>query len=156
MSLRPISWSFARFQASPRPTSSARSWFTRCSATSSPAGRSFSFGFSMLRRVLLSIAALAVLAPAAWLLLDPPEPTPPAAGIPLALAEERAARISDLEYVVSLSIPASNQDRIKGQVLAKFALSDASRPLYFDFAQPADRLLLAKANGVVIQSKVEA
>src|SRR5688572_1835140 len=110
----------------------------------------------MARRVILLLAALAIIAPAAWLLLNPPEPKRPVAGIPLALAEDRAARITDLHYVVSLSIPATKQERITGQVLAKFALRDATRPLYFDFAQPADRVRLVKANGVVIASTLEA
>ena len=59
---------------------------------------------------------------------DIPEP-----GIPLALAQERARRVSDLRYGLSFDIPNAVGDPINGRVTARFALEDASAPLVFDF-----------------------
>ena len=60
----------------------------------------------------------------------------PAPGVPLALAEERARRISDLHYNLHFSIPADPAARIDARVEIRFALSDAKRPLALDFAAP--------------------
>ena len=54
-------------------------------------------------------------------------------GVPLRLAEDRADRISDLEYELTLRIPASVDEPIDGLMLAAFNLSDAGRPLALDF-----------------------
>jgi aminopeptidase N len=97
--------------------------------------------------VLVAGAALT-----AWLVIArrPPAPAPP--GIPLALAEERAARVSDLRVTLSLAIPQVRSEPVRGRVVASFALADAKAPLYFDFAQPADRLLKVTVNGRVIEA----
>ena len=60
----------------------------------------------------------------------------PAPGVPLALADERARRISDLHYNLHFSIPADPAARIDARVEIRFALSDAKRPLALDFAAP--------------------
>jgi hypothetical protein len=68
-------------------------------------------------------------------------------GISLALAQDRASRVSSLSYVVTLRVPAALTDAVTGHVTATFDLSDASRPLAFDFSQPAAHLLEARAGG---------
>ncbi len=74
------------------------------------------------------------------------EPAPPEAGIPLALAEDRAARLQDVKYEVSFKIPAQRDQPITGKLIASFVLSEGSRPLAFDFSQPPDRIKSVKAN----------
>jgi len=64
----------------------------------------------------------------------PPADTPPGAGIPLTLAEERALRITDLRYDLHFSVPAEQASPVTGRVTITFMLSDASRPLALDFA----------------------
>ena len=69
----------------------------------------------------------------------------PVAGVPRTLAEQRAATISNLSYGVSLSIPEARQDPIIGTIVVEFDLSEATAPLVFDFAQPAESLLAVRA-----------
>ena len=98
-----------------------------------------------MRRWLLAGAVLAAAAAALvyFLRRDPPVPGP---GIPLTLAQDRASRVSALRYQVTFQVPSSRRDPIRANVVARFSLSDASRPLAFDFAQPADRLVAVAAN----------
>ena len=72
---------------------------------------------------------------------------PPAAGVPLALAQDRAARVSSLNYDLAFHVPADRRRPIAGRLRALFTLRDASRPLAFDFAQPADHLHIVTVNG---------
>ena len=78
-------------------------------------------------RLIVAIAA------AAASTMQPPQG--PGPGIPLTLAEERAARVSDLRYDLHFSVPA-DQGPVTGRVRIGFALKDASRPLSLDFAAP--------------------
>src|SRR5437870_1004900 len=97
---------------------------------------------------LLAVAAIAAIAAGGvWLLTHRPAPPLPAAGVPLALAEDRARRITDLRYDLSLSVPPSRTDPIQGRLIASFTLADATQPLAFDFAQPVDHLVRTLANG---------
>src|SRR5215207_11410342 len=77
-----------------------------------------------------------------------PLPTPngqqPAAGqlaetgVPLSLARERAARISNLRYELDLRIPDTVSQRVSGRVVVSFDLKDPSTPLALDFGGPAE------------------
>lgn len=80
--------------------------------------------------------------------------TPPPVGIPFTLAAERAARVSNLKYAVTLQVPAERQAAIRGHVTATFELNDARRPLLFDFAQPTDHLHTVSANGRVLTPEI--
>jgi aminopeptidase N len=60
----------------------------------------------------------------------------PAAGVPLALAEERAGRVSDLRYQLHFTIPEDPAARIEATITLRFALADRARPLALDFAAP--------------------
>ena len=60
-----------------------------------------------------------------------PDPEP---GIPLTLAEERAAALSHVRYALSLDLPSSASEAVSGTVAIRFELKDASRPLVLDFA----------------------
>jgi aminopeptidase N len=95
--------------------------------------------------LILVVGALAAAAAIVFLYSRRP-PAAPRPGIPLALAEDRAARISDLRYDVNLEIPAARTEPVRGTIAAAFVLADASRPVAFDFAQPADHLVTVTAN----------
>ena len=63
-----------------------------------------------------------------------------APGVPLSLAEERAARIRDVRYELRFSIPEAMTATVIGAVTIHFTLSDASHPLVLDFAGNPDRV----------------
>jgi aminopeptidase N len=73
--------------------------------------------------------------------------TKPAAGIPLDIAERRAATISDLRYALDVSIPEKLADPLTGTNTIRFALSDASTPVVIDFATSRDNVKSVDANG---------
>ncbi len=102
-------------------------------------------------RLYLAALCLAILAPipsarAADALPD--------AGVPLTLAQARAARVSDLAYALSLDIPAKRVAPIAGRLHATFKLTDAEVPLAFDFAAPASALHAVRANGKVLAVQI--
>ena len=72
---------------------------------------------------------------------------PYAPGVPLALAQERVRRVSDLRYRLHFTIPASRETPVAGTVTLRFRLSDASRPLALDFAGPSDSLREIRVHG---------
>ena len=100
------------------------------------------------------VASAAIVALFAVLRRPPAPPPPPDPGIALTLAEDRAARVSDVAYRLSLRIPASRSEPVQGQLTAAFTLSDPSRALSFDFAQPADRLLAVRANERLVSAPI--
>ena len=77
-------------------------------------------------------------------------------GIALSLAQERAGRVSNLRYEVTFRVPSQRNEPISAHLRATFSLSDKSRPLAFDFAQPIDKLLAMHANGNIVPPNVEA
>ncbi len=87
----------------------------------------------------------------------PTEPVArPEAGVPRALAVERAERIEALHYDVHLSIPADHQEPIRGRITARFNLTDGALPLAFDFAQEPANVLDVRVQGVPVDYRVEA
>jgi aminopeptidase N len=71
----------------------------------------------------------------------------PDAGVSEALARERAHRVSNVRYDVSLAIPADRQLPVAGTVTATFMLGDVDAPLAFDFAPDRAGLLRAVSRG---------
>jgi aminopeptidase N len=61
-------------------------------------------------------------------------------GIPVALAQARARRISSVRYALTFSIPAQASEPIAARETIRFTLTDARLPLALDFAAPRDRL----------------
>jgi aminopeptidase N len=96
----------------------------------------------------------AVIAAAAVFVFRPKAVPPPAPGIPLALAEARARRVSALEYDLSLTIPDNRARPIDGRIVATFQLADAAAPLAFDFAQPAERVRSVRANSADVEAEI--
>ena len=62
-----------------------------------------------------------------------PTPRDPERGISEPLAQERAARISDLRYDLSLTVPPDQKARVAGRELITFSLRDTAQPLAVDF-----------------------
>lgn len=58
----------------------------------------------------------------------------PDIGVPLTLAQARAARVSQIHYDLAFTIPAEPQQPIAGRETITFSLSDASQPLAVDFS----------------------
>ena len=71
----------------------------------------------------------------------------PGAGIPLAIAERRAAIISNLRYALNINVPEQLSDSITGTTGIRFSLSDRSAPLVIDFATSRANVKSLDANG---------
>src|SRR5688572_4178980 len=71
----------------------------------------------------------------------------PGAGIPLAIAERRAAIISNLRYTLDINVPEKVSDPITGTTGIRFSLSDRSAPLVIDFATSRANVKSLDANG---------
>jgi len=98
----------------------------------------------MVRRLLL-FATCAVLLMATGAAQN--LPADPGPGVPLALAEERAARVSNLRYELHFSIPETAQQPVRGRLIVRFDLKDARRPLPLDFAPGRNSVVSARLNG---------
>ncbi len=97
-----------------------------------------------MHRVLRLIALLSLLAAC----------TPPAMeiqpGVSLALAEDRAARISNINYALRFAMPVNADEDIDGTVRLSFELARNDQPLLLDFREDADHLHSVSANGEAI------
>jgi aminopeptidase N len=106
-----------------------------------------------LRRIVTAVICTVIAAAGAgaylWMRRSP---EPPGPGIPLGLADDRAARVSNLRYDVRFRVPAQRNEPVRGSLTARFTLSDAREALSFDFAQPAAQVGAVRAN----QSAVDA
>src|SRR5688572_9951429 len=71
----------------------------------------------------------------------------PGAGIPLAIAERRAAIISNLRYALNINVPEKLSEPITGTTGIQFSLSDRSAPLVIDFATSRANVKSFDANG---------
>ncbi len=71
----------------------------------------------------------------------------PGPGVALALAEERAARVTNLRYELHFTVPPAQTAPVTGRVTIRFELKDPSRPLALDFAAPANAMTAATLNG---------
>ncbi|HXD72980.1 MAG TPA: M1 family aminopeptidase [Vicinamibacterales bacterium] len=77
-------------------------------------------------------------------------------GISEPLARERAARVSNVRYELSFSIPNDRNAAIKGHEAVSFTLSDTSRPLLLDFASaPGGHLRYAPASLKTGENRLE-
>lgn len=73
-------------------------------------------------------------------------PSDPAPGVALALAEQRAAVLSDLRYDVTFDIPAARDSAVTGEVVVRFTLSETGSPLVLDFRASADHVREVRLN----------
>jgi aminopeptidase N len=109
------------------------------------------------RLLVLALAVVAAIAAAMltarYMSTSPPPELEP--GIPRTLADDRAVRIHHLRYDVTFRVPEARSDPVRGNVVAMFTLTDASRPIAFDFAQEPDHLVTVAANRQVVAAAVE-
>ncbi|MDQ3071364.1 MAG: M1 family aminopeptidase, partial [Acidobacteriota bacterium] len=108
----------------------------------------------MRRRLLLLLLAAIAAAPVMLLLMKGGgvrRDRLPAAGVPEALARERAGRISDLRYNVEMQVPRQKDQPIAGLLRATFSLRRAGDGIAFDFAQPADHVRSVVVNGAGVE-----
>ena len=110
-----------------------------------------------MKRTLTVIAALAAVAALGavvyWLTRRPvPIPDP---GVAIDLARDRAARITKLEYFLTVDVPEMRSQPVRARVVVRFELSDASRPLALDFAPGDDQLTSATANGRSFEGNIQ-
>src|SRR5258707_9204195 len=69
-------------------------------------------------------------------------------GVSETLARDRAARVSNVRYELSFSIPKEKTAAIKGHEVVTFALRDASTPLVLDFARGPNGHLVYPASSL--------
>jgi aminopeptidase N len=96
----------------------------------------------MLRMLLLGAGVLSMAAAQQVRRAGDPE-----SGVPQALAEARAARVSDVAYDLSFAIPAAVSEPLKGRAVIRFRLSDATSPLALDFVGPPASISRTTAGG---------
>jgi aminopeptidase N len=70
-----------------------------------------------------------------------------ATGVPLSLAQSRAARVSGLRYDLEFAIPVSATERLTGHAAIRFQLKDTSSALPIDFSEPANHVSSLSING---------
>lgn len=99
-------------------------------------------GRSTIFRLLIS-AAMAVTSA-----LGSAQTAEPAAGVSRELASQRAGLIGDLEYALTLSVPATLAEPLRGSVLIRLILKDASQPLVIDFEPGTDHVERLEVNGL--------
>jgi aminopeptidase N len=83
-----------------------------------------------------------------------PLPGDPGPGISETLAQQRAARVSNVRYELSFSIPPDRRTVIAGKETLAFSLSDASAPLAIDFnPNRSGRVRRVEAGGAPIEAR---
>ncbi|MFP5380037.1 MAG: M1 family aminopeptidase, partial [Vicinamibacteria bacterium] len=91
--------------------------------------------------------ALAIAALLSFALPVSAQPSLTAPGVSLALAEDRARRVADLRYDLSLTVPAARDAAIEGTATLRFQLADATSPLVLDFATSREHVRALAVNG---------
>jgi aminopeptidase N len=66
-------------------------------------------------------------------------------GVPLELAQQRVASVSDVRYELSFELPEDRGAPVRGSARVRFQLSDPSRPLILDFRAGPGQLRAATA-----------
>ncbi len=105
------------------------------------------------------LAAIGICLPALWWVARRMDSrivsvTPPTEGISRALAAERAANISSVRYSLTLDIPRTVDEPVRGSIRIRLRLADAS-PVVLDFVQSADHVTSIAANGRAVPVRSE-
>jgi aminopeptidase N len=74
------------------------------------------------------------------------EPAMPGPGISDALAQRRAAALSDVRYELALTVPAARDAPIEGRIVTRFTLGEPGQ-VVLDFAQPFERIRAVRVGG---------
>lgn len=72
-------------------------------------------------------------------------------GVPERLARHRSQVLSDVQYTMALTIPASKTEKITGVVAIVFHLLKDGAPLQLDFKESPEKLHRIKVNGQAVQ-----
>lgn len=75
-------------------------------------------------------------------------------GVSLDLAESRAGRVSDIDYLLEFEIPGDRLADIDGSVAITFTLSDDDADLQLDFREDADHLRSVVSNGTPVAAEI--
>jgi len=86
--------------------------------------------FTYLLSLLLIVVSACHLIPEQW----------PEDGVPYPLAKERAARIRNLNYFLTMDVPDNESESISAQSIISFSLSDRSDDLFLDFKADSTQL----------------
>ena len=105
-----------------------------------------------MRQMLRASGVVLIMTSAACGVRDTPVATSvPAPGVPLALAERRAATTRDLRYDVHFELPAERSAPVTGEVTMRFVHTadtlERDAPLVLDFRAPADHVLGVTLDG---------
>ena len=101
-------------------------------------------------RMMISIGAILAMG----MTQAPLRATDPDPGVSLALAEARAARISDVRYELRFEIPDSATQPMDGHATISFNLTDPGAPLVLDFAGPPQNIIGVDVGGDVTPFRV--
>jgi aminopeptidase N len=101
-----------------------------------------------MRRALIALVPIALLTGCG----DAPDPLL-APGVPLALAQARAASISDLRYDVAFDLPAARAEAVTGRVTASFEWSPVldNQALVLDFRAPREHVRAVLLDGEPVE-----
>lgn len=77
---------------------------------------------------------------------------PPAPGVALELAQQRARNISELRYDVHFDIPAEKDSAVTGSVDVSFELAEGGQPIVLDFRAPSDHVLEVRVDGAAVDA----
>jgi aminopeptidase N len=83
----------------------------------------------------------------AWMTVMLQAAVPARPGVPLTLAQARAARVSALRYDLRFVVPASAAEPLAATETIRFELTDVSASLALDFSEPAGRISSLSING---------
>jgi len=86
---------------------------------------------------------------------QPRDLQPPAAGVPLDLAQQRAARLDSVRYILHFDIPSDKGSAIPARLELHFNLSDATKPLFLDFAGAPEQLHMVSTPEETIKTGIE-
>lgn len=74
-------------------------------------------------------------------------PVPPAPGVPLELAQQRAQAIANVRYDLSLQLPLESSAPVTGAITIQFDLREALPALVLDFRAPPDHVRGVRVDG---------
>ncbi|MFB6453917.1 M1 family metallopeptidase [Chitinophaga sp. Hz27] len=107
----------------------------------------------LMKALLTGLVLLTATAPATF--AQAQHPVPVTTGVSLELATYRHKVISDINYALSLKIPADKASTIAAKEKITFALKEAVQPLQLDFKQPVANISALVVNDKTITPVIE-
>lgn len=114
-------------------------------------------GVRVVRVLTVAMLGAAILSLAAAVLAQPHgAPRAPERGVPLDLARQRHAMLSDLRYDLHLEVPARQDVPVAGRVEIAFTRARAAGDLVLDFAGADTPAPAVSANGTAVEPLIDA